>query len=100
MGEEQPANDAQQPRPERARIYFNPLPNSDPRAVPYLDVAVHPGPNGWLLLVANILQNRGFLFDQMWIPERTIRLIVRNPGAEPGDPNVVGSNVVPLRPIG
>lgn len=79
---------ASQQQVERARIFLT--------TGTYVDIALVLG---WQMLVANILQNRGLMTDEMWIPERTIKAIVRNPGADVTDPDKIGDNVVPLRPV-
>lgn len=79
---------APQPQVERARIFL--------ATGRWVDVALTLG---WQMLITNILHNRGLMTDEMWIPERTIKAIVRNPGSEATDADKIGDNVVQLRPI-
>lgn len=58
-----------------------------------------PLTQGWPAFMTNLLTHRGFLCDNAWIPEQTIRLILVNPDSQLVDPNKMDpSKVVQFPP--
>jgi hypothetical protein len=67
---------------------------------PVVNQLCQPVPaTGWQLFMTNLLQHRGFLLNNAWIPERVITLIVLDPDEQVMDPSKWDpEKVVQLRP--